>query len=211
MPAHDSREVPGVARHRLFDDAPKSWPASYLVAHVDGGSRGNPGPAGFGVMIQDGAGQPVAELSEYLGVQTNNFAEYSGLLAALAYALSHGYRALKVFSDSELMVKQIKGQYKVSHPSLKELHAQARQKIGELEAFEISHVYRDKNRDADRLANLAMNRGTKGSPGAGTVSNSATNSNFTREVNGVVRNGVVEFVGSPLPDGTFVKVRAAKP
>jgi len=211
MPAHDSREVPGAARQGLFDDAPKSWPTRYLVAHVDGGSRGNPGPAGYGVMIQDGAGQPVAELSEYLGVQTNNFAEYSGLLAALAYALSHGYGALKVFSDSELMVKQIKGQYKVSHPALKELHTQARRKIGGLEAFEIRHVFREKNRDADRLANLAMNRGTKGSPGAGTVSNSATNSSFTQEVNGVVRNGVVEFVGSPLPDGTFVKVRAAKP
>jgi ribonuclease HI len=211
MPARDSREVPGAARHGLLDDAPKSWPTRYLVAHIDGGSRGNPGPAGYGVMVQDGERQPVAELSEYLGVQTNNFAEYSGLLAALAYALSHGYKALKVFSDSELMVKQIKGQYKVSHPALKELHAQARRKIGELEAFEISHVFREKNRDADRLANLAMNRGTKSSPDGGAASNPATNTGFTREATGVVRNGVVEFLGAPLPDGTFVRVRVAKP
>jgi ribonuclease HI len=130
-----------------------------LVAHIDGGARGNPGPAGYGVAIQDGTGRPVAELSEYLGKQTNNYAEYSGLLGALTYALEHGCKALKVFSDSELMVKQIKGQYKVKNATLQELHGKATKMIRELDKFEIGHVLREKNRDADRLANLAMDRG----------------------------------------------------
>ncbi len=192
------------AKRSLFERADPSRSEPGLVAHIDGGARGNPGPAGFGVVLYDASGQTVAELSEYLGKQTNNFAEYSGLLAALDYALQHGVAALKVFSDSELMVKQIKGQYKVNNPALKELHGKARGMIGRLDSFIITHVLREKNRDADRLANQAMDRGmgrgsdTVGQPGA------------PREVNGVVRNGVVEFLGTTLPEGTFVKVRAAK-
>jgi len=183
---------------------------SYLVAHIDGGARGNPGPAGFGVMIEDEAGRPVAELSEYLGKQTNNFAEYSGLLAALTYALKHGFKALKVFSDSELMVKQIKGQYKVKNPALQELHGKATRMIGELDTFTITHVLREKNRNADRLANLAMDRGmNRAAPAAAASAGSSTAP--AREVNGVVRNGVVEFLGSSLPENTFVKIRPAKP
>ncbi|MGA9474310.1 MAG: ribonuclease HI family protein, partial [Terriglobales bacterium] len=83
-------------------------PERYLTAHVDGGARGNPGPAGYGVVIQDQSGRKIAQLSEYLGHQTNNFAEYQGLIAALEYALERGAKALKVISDSELMVRQIK-------------------------------------------------------------------------------------------------------
>jgi ribonuclease HI len=179
----------------------------YLVAHIDGGARGNPGPAGYGVIIEDEVGRPVTELSEYLGRQTNNYAEYSGLLAALSYALKHGFKALKVRSDSELMVKQLNGEYKVSSPTLKELHAQAMKKIDQFDCFEIRHVPREKNREADRLANLAMDRSMprmvteSGGPGATPAA---------REVNGVVRNGAVQFLGDPLPDGTLVKVRVAK-
>ena len=202
MPIHDDANA---ANRGLFDRAAPSHSAPGLVAHIDGGARGNPGPAGFGVVLYDHAGRTVAELSEYLGKQTNNYAEYSGLLAALDYALQHGCTTLKVFSDSELMVKQIKGQYKVNNPALKELHGKARGMIGRLDSFTITHVLREKNRDADRLANQAMDRGmgrrsdTVGQPGA------------PREVNGVVRNGVVEFLGTELPEGTFVRVRAAKP
>lgn len=184
---------------------------SYLVAHIDGGARGNPGPAGYGVAIEDETGRPVAQLSEYLGHQTNNYAEYSGLLGALSYAIKHGFKALKVFSDSELMVKQIKGEYKVNQPALKELHAKAIKMIDDMEAFEIKHVLREKNRDADRLANQAMDRGMKrGSPVVDEAAPSGAGP-AVREVNGVVRNGVVTFLGSPLPDGTLVKVRAVKP
>ena len=180
-----------------------------LIANVDGGARGNPGPAGYGVFIEDEAGHAVAELSEYLGHTTNNFAEYSGLLAALDYAVSHGAKALRVISDSELMVKQIKGQYKVNSPSLKDLHGEAKRLIHQLDRFEIRHVLREKNVQADRLANRAMDKGmgkTVAAPGAARTAPSPT----PAETNGVVRDGVVQFMGSPLPDGTLVKIRPIK-
>src|SRR5512147_3346254 len=82
-----------------------------LIANIDGGARGNPGPAGYGVLLQDESGKKIDTLHEYLGAQTNNFAEYSGLVAALEYALNHNCRNLKVRSDSELLVKQIRGEY----------------------------------------------------------------------------------------------------
>ena len=140
-----------------------SRPASdkWISAHCDGGARGNPGPAGFGALIQDADGSVLAELSEFLGIQTNNFAEYSGLLAALDYALTHGHRRLRAVSDSELMVKQIQGRYKVKSPILRPLFDLARKKIAQLDAFEITHALRHKNKDADRLANQAMDRGMR--------------------------------------------------
>src|ERR1700681_1982159 len=141
----------------LFSAA-KSAPAAH-IAHVDGGARGNPGPAGYGVAINDAFGHPVAELSEYLGHHTNNYAEYQGLLAALRYASENQIRALKVISDSELMVRQMKGIYKVRHPELRKLYEQALQLIRRLEQFEIRHAVREHNRIADRLANEAMDRG----------------------------------------------------
>jgi ribonuclease HI len=141
------------------------WPVeshskqSTITAFCDGGARGNPGPSGFGVYIQDEDGAKVAELSEFLGIRTNNFAEYSALLAALEFALRYDHPRLKVVSDSELMVKQIKGQYKVKSPDLRPLYDEAKRRIAGLESFQIQHVLRGKNRDADRLANEAMDRG----------------------------------------------------
>jgi ribonuclease HI len=143
----------------LFPERSPSPPAQYLVAHIDGGARGNPGPAGYGVAIEDQNGRRVAELSEYLGHRTNNYAEYHGLLAALDYALTHEPRALKVISDSELMVRQMRGVYKVKNPTLRELYEKAQQVVRQLQWFEIGHVLRESNRDADRLANEAMDRG----------------------------------------------------
>lgn len=207
MPIRPFPEKSKFRTQEFFGGAIFSSEQGYLVAHIDGGARGNPGPAGYGVVIEDEVGRPVAELSEYLGKQTNNYAEYSGLLAALAYATKHGFKALKVISDSELMVKQINGQYKVSSPSLKELYTQAMKKIEQLDCFEIRHVLREKNRDADRLANLAMDRGMERK--APAMTQPAVGS-AVREVNGVVRNGAVVFLGDPLPDGTLVKIRAAK-
>jgi len=183
----------------------------YLVACIDGGARGNPGPAGYGVVIEDEIGRPVAELSEFLGRQTNNYAEYSGLLAVLNYTRGHGFKALKVVSDSELMVKQINGEYKVSNATLKELHARAMKMIEQLDYFEIKHVLREKNRDADRLANLAMDRGIAKKTPAVSATNVGGVASVIPELNGVVRNGVVEFLGNPLPDGTLVKVRGTSP
>jgi len=179
----------------------------YLVAYIDGGARGNPGPAGYGVVIEDEVGRPVAELSEYLGRQTNNYAEYSGLLAALSYAIKHGFKALKVVSDSELMVKQIRGEYKVNSPTLKELNAQAMKLIDQLDYFDITHVLREKNKEADRLANTAMDRGTFLKTATPTRPEAPAP---VREVNGVVRGGTVQFLGDALPEGTLVRIRPAK-
>jgi ribonuclease HI len=145
------------ASSNLFS-APKSAPAAH-TAHVDGGARGNPGPAGYGVAITDASGKPVAELSEYLGHRTNNYAEYQGLLAALRYANENQVKALKVVSDSELMVRQMKGIYKVRHPELRKLYDEAQQLVRKLEYFEIRHAMREQNQTADRLANDAMDRG----------------------------------------------------
>jgi probable phosphoglycerate mutase len=103
----------------------------------------------------------LAELSEFLGIQTNNVAEYSGLLASLDFALANGHRRLRVISDSELMVKQLQGRYQVKSPGLRPLYEQAKEKIGQLEGFEIVHALRHKNKDADRLANEAMDRGMR--------------------------------------------------
>ena len=139
----------------LFRDAA----STSITAHCDGGARGNPGPAGFGAQITDDVGHVLAELSEFLGIRTNNYAEYSGLLASLQYALDHGHRSLRVVSDSELMVKQIQGKYKVNSPDLKPLWQEAKTRIARLDRFEITHALRHKNKDADRLANEAMDRG----------------------------------------------------
>jgi len=177
-------------------------PDSYLIAHIDGGSRGNPGPAGYGVVITDRAGKMIATLHEYLGHQTNNYAEYQGLLAALDYALTHGHKALKVVGDSELLVKQIRGEYKVKSPALQDLYQRARQMISRLEWFSIQHTLREGNQEADRLANMAMDKGMgRATPTAAAAILSG------REFNGVVRDGVIVIEGTKLPEGTRVQIR----
>lgn len=144
----------------LWPSDPCTQPQSGgITAFCDGGARGNPGPSGFGVYIQDENGRKLAELSEFLGIRTNNFAEYSGLLAALEFALRYDHPRLRVISDSELMVKQIKGQYKVKSPDLRPLYDEAKRRIAGLESFQIQHVLRNKNKEADRLANQAMDQG----------------------------------------------------
>src|SRR5436190_2063099 len=176
-------------------------PQNYLIAHTDGGARGNPGPAGYGVVIHDSAGHKVAALSQYLGRQTNNFAEYQAMIAALEYAVEHGPRALKVVSDSELMVRQVKGIYKVKDPTLKDLHGRASQLIRHLDWFEIEHVLRGKNREADELANAAMDSGS------GTTSFRPPKPVSKLEFEGVVRDGKVELLDGSLPEGAQVQVR----
>jgi ribonuclease HI len=180
-------------------------PEHYLVAHSDGGARGNPGPAGYGVVIQDQSGRKVAHLSEYLGHQTNNFAEYQGLIAALEYALKHGPKALKLISDSELLVRQIKGIYKVKNSTLQDLHGRAKELIAQLEWFSIGHALREHNRDADRLANEAMDKGMGRS-----AERAPQPPNAQPELEGVIRDGVVELVNGKLPEGTRVQVRVRK-
>ena len=193
------------ATKHLFE-ARENPPERHLIAHSDGGARGNPGPAGYGVVIKNESGQNVAALSEYLGHQTNNFAEYQGLIAALEYALQHGPKALKVISDSELLVRQIKGIYRVKNATLQDLHGRAKDLIARLDWFSIGHALREQNQDADRLANEAMDRGMGRSVARAAPLAAAP----PQEFEGVVRSGKVELVGGSLPDGTRVQVRVKK-
>jgi ribonuclease HI len=204
----------------LFE-RPSSAPAAsseWVTAHCDGGSRGNPGPSG----------RIVARLSEYLGRQTNNYAEYSGLLAVLAWALEHGHKRLRVISDSELMVKQMKGQYKVASPGLRPLWEEARRLAARLDKFEMGHTLRGGNKEADRLANEAMDKGMGRPVGAPAgpaparqpipIANRAgardarqapapAPPRSPRQVlEGYVKDGVVHLLEGELPDGIFVKV-----
>ena len=191
----------------LFSSPHAKPPEHFLIAHSDGGARGNPGPAGYGVVIQDQGGKKVAALSQYLGHQTNNFAEYQGLIAALEYAIKNGHKALKVVSDSELLVRQIKGIYKVKNATLQELHARAKQLIAQLEWFSIDHALRKHNREADELANQAMDQRT------GRVARApspATVSVTPLEFEGIVKGGIVELIDHELPEGTRVQVRVKK-
>jgi probable phosphoglycerate mutase len=127
-----------------------------IVAYIDGGARGNPGPAGYGAHIQDGHGTVLAELHGGLGIATNNVAEYNGLLAALQWAIEHGHRRVHIRADSELLVKQMRGEYRVKHPGLQPLYARARLMVMELDRVDFEHVRREFNKDADRLSNLGM-------------------------------------------------------
>jgi ribonuclease HI len=142
----------------LFGDAavePKPQAAAYRV-NIDGGSRGNPGPAAYGVVIRDPRGEIVAKLKKYIGRMTNNVAEYYGLIAALDYAQAKGIRALRLESDSELLVKQMRGQYKVKSGDLRPLFERAKKMSQGIESFRIEHIYREQNREADALANEAL-------------------------------------------------------
>jgi len=161
-----SRPTPN--RGGLFADSapePNAANASTAVyrANIDGGSRGNPGPASYGVVIRDPRGQVVAKLKKYIGRSTNNVAEYYGLIAALDYAQQHGIRALRVESDSELLVRQMLGQYKVKSPELRPLFERTRKMAQGFDTFKIGHVYREQNAEADALANEALDE-TSGAP-----------------------------------------------
>ncbi|MEO6815971.1 MAG: ribonuclease HI family protein [Edaphobacter sp.] len=198
----------------------KNEKADWISAHCDGGARGNPGPAGYGALIQDTNGMVVAELSEFLGIRTNNYAEYSGLLGCLQFALDNGHSRLRVVSDSELMVKQIQGKYQVKSPDLKPLYEEAKRRIAKLEKFEISHALRHKNKDADRLANGAMDRGTKRPHAPGTPAPlratpypqkaDAPPNPYAKAdamLRGFTKGGVIHVLGgATLPDGIFVKI-----
>lgn len=127
-----------------------------VIAYIDGGARGNPGPAGYGVRIESPDGGVVAELHGGLGVATNNVAEYHGLLAALQWAVDHGEREIHVRADSELLVKQMRGEYKVKHPGLQPLYVRARLLVMQLDRVRFEHVRREFNKEADRLSNLGM-------------------------------------------------------
>jgi ribonuclease HI len=204
----------------LFGEpAPETKPPAWR-ANIDGGSRGNPGPASYGVVIRDPRGEIVARLKKYIGRTTNNVAEYYGLIAALDYAQSNSIRALRVESDSELLVKQMRGQYKVKSADLKPLYERAKKMSQAIPAFRIDHVYREQNREADLLANEAMDEVSGKAPGGERRNskiedgnsktenrNSPPNPNPTIKVRARFRSGILyPLEDVDLPDGAEVEI-----
>ena len=132
-----------------------------ILAYIDGGARGNPGPAGYGVRIESPDGAVVDELHGALGIATNNVAEYNGLLAALQWAVERGERRVHIRADSELLVKQMRGEYRVKNPGLQPLYVRARLLAAQLDEVKFEHVRREFNTEADRLSNLGMDDSEK--------------------------------------------------
>jgi ribonuclease HI len=154
-----SSKTPPPSSARLFSEAHAATPpAGVHIANIDGASRGNPGPASYAVVIRDPSGKTILELAKNIGRETNNVAEYYALLAALDYATSHNISALRIRSDSELLVRQMQGRYKVKSADLKPLHERASKMAKQLGYFAIEHVRRELNRDADALANVALDQ-----------------------------------------------------
>ena len=129
-----------------------------LTLEFDGGSRGNPGPAGIGVVVRAADGTPLVTLGRFIGKATNNVAEYTALITAMEKAKELGARRVKIHGDSELIVKQMKGEYRVKHPDLVPLYRRAKDLFDDFEGATIDHNYREKNTLADSLGNLAMDR-----------------------------------------------------
>jgi ribonuclease HI len=209
------RVLPARAAGLFADGAPEAKPAPAAYrANIDGGSRGNPGPAAYGVVIRDPKGEVVAKLKKYIGRMTNNVAEYYGLIAALDYMQAQGIKALRIESDSELLVKQMRGQYKVRSPELQPLFERARKMSAALESFRIDHVYREQNREADALANEAMDEVEGAAPKSAKLAAIPTPKAETRGPVGEVRkirarfrSGVLYLLEDvDLPDGVEVDV-----
>jgi ribonuclease HI len=130
-----------------------------LTVNVDGGARGNPGPAAIGAIIRDGEGEVLEERGERIGHATNNVAEYRALLLGIELAAAHGASELELVGDSELIVRQVEGRYKVKDATMRELHGQVKAALRPFESWSIRHVRREQNADADRLVNAALDGG----------------------------------------------------
>ena len=213
------RRTPTPRRKSLFpDSAAESKPATGAFrANIDGGSRGNPGPAAYGVVIRDASGDLVAKLKKYIGRFSNNVAEYYGLIAALDYAHEKKIRALRVESDSELLVKQMRGQYKVKSGDLQPLFERAKKMSLGFESFRIDHVYREQNREADALVNEALDAAEGVVPGGAAAKKAAApppakpelpiGKPEPRRIKARFRSGVLYLLEDvELPDGMVVDV-----
>jgi ribonuclease HI len=187
--------------------------AAAFQANIDGGSRGNPGPASYGVVVRNERGEIVAKLKKYIGRMTNNVAEYYGLIAALDYAQSNGVRALRIESDSELLVRQMRGHYKVKSPDLRPLFERAKKMSQTFESFRIDHVYREQNTEADALANEALDE-TSGKAKASTTTKAEVRPKLPQDMRGAprklrarVRNGGLHLLDPlDLPENTEVEI-----
>ena len=175
-----------------------------MTANIDGGARGNPGPAAYGIVLRDGGGATLLAIGKCIGRTTNNVAEYYGLIAALDAARERGVKRLRVESDSELLVRQMEGRYRVKSPDLRPLHERAVKLARGFQHFEIAHVPRERNREADRLVNEALdgegseNRKTK-------IENREMQSAGARAIRACYRGGVLVPEGAlDLPEGAEV-------
>jgi ribonuclease HI len=205
---------------RLFAEPEK--PTDVFTAEVDGASRGNPGPASYAVIIHRPDGSVVYQLGKYLGRATNNVAEYFALITALDYCATSNISRLRVRSDSELLVRQMQGRYKVKSESLKPLHERAIRQSKGLAYFAIEHIPRELNSEADALANIALDRtgevsssarvitsapaaaGTSRPPSAASSTSSAP---AARTIRAYVKNGAL-YPNEPLnlPEGSEVEI-----
>jgi ribonuclease HI len=216
------KKLPPPEGARLFSDAatelkPVAGATAAHRANIDGGSRGNPGPAAYGVYIRDPKGEPVARLKKFIGRMTNNVAEYYGWIAALDYVEAQGIRALRIESDSELLVKQMKGLYKVRSPELAPLYERARKMAAALDSFRIDHVYREQNREADALANQAMDevegpdakpRGSKSAAAAKPAATKTASAPEPRAAATQSSSAAASAAASQAPNSDIRKIRA---
>ncbi len=213
--------TPPPASARLFSDTHvPAPPPGVHIANIDGASRGNPGPAAYAVILRDPNGKVILELAKQFGRDTNNVAEYYALLAALDYASTHGIAALRIRSDSELLVRQMQGTYKVKSEDLKPLYERSVRLSRQFKYFAIEHVRRELNREADALANIALDQGAgarseirKEAPATGARSsadapiNIAAQSSKPRRIRARFERGVlVPAEPLDLSDGASVMV-----
>jgi ribonuclease HI len=210
-----SAKTPPPSSARLFSESHAvAPPAGVHIANIDGASRGNPGPASYAVVIRDPSAKIILELAKNIGRETNNVAEYYALLAALDYATSHNISALRIRSDSELLVRQMQGRYKVKSADLKPLHERASKMAKQLGYFTIEHVRRELNRDADALANVALDQaGVPKFAGSGSttsevpVAKGSNSKSEPRRIRARFANGVlVPNEPLDLPEGTEIAI-----
>ena len=207
-----TRKAPAPGSARLFADSQApAPPAGVYVANIDGASRGNPGPASYAVVLRDPEGKIALELAKNIGRETNNVAEYFALLAALDYAASHNIAALRVRSDSELLVRQMQGRYKVKSADLKPLHERASKLSRQLQYFAVEHVRRELNRDADALANVALDAAgvpkfadRKSRIAAGIAPTTAPDSRPLAPLSAPVRANSLQTIRARFLQGVFV-------
>lgn len=198
---------------RLFTDShADAPPAGVHIANIDGASRGNPGPAAYALVLRGPNGEKISEIGKYIGRETNNAAEYYALIAALDYAAAHHIRALRVRSDSELIVRQMQGRYKVKNEELKALHERAQKLSRALDYFVIEHVPREMNSEADELANLALDRTGSVSYAARMDAKTATQDHSETSASGRVTAHFSGGVFVPdekvqLPEGATVELK----
>jgi ribonuclease HI len=195
------KHAPKSSGHLFVEpESPAARIEGAYTANIDGAARGNPGPASYGVVVRSPDGKLLESLGKYIGRHTNNVAEYYALIAALDYAAASGIKRLRVLSDSQLIVNQMKGLYKVKHPDLRPLHERAKKQASGLEAFTIQYIPREENSDADAAANAALDNtgGVKAAYSSAPVGESSpartesrTPLSATRKIRARFRDGVL--------------------